>query len=244
MKTGAEKRADCLAYALVIAFSVFAAQCAPLLQGALPCEGIEIISRELTVTEAQQYCRDAMEERSKVERFWGATWQEPIRIDVSSSYRITRSLVPGHFGNRGFMEMPLRRVRDNNGALLHEIVHIYAPNGNRFLAEGLAVYLHARLAGNPAFPNFGENLRSAAVRVLPQLKSLQDLNGVRTPRPLSTVMPEETAYILAGSFVGFLIEEHGLAPFRNLYDSGDYEKIYSKSLAMLENEWRASLQKR
>jgi hypothetical protein len=31
---------------------------------------------------------------------------------------------------------------------LHEIVHIYAPHTNRFLAEGLAVYLHATLAGN------------------------------------------------------------------------------------------------
>ncbi len=51
--------------------------------------------------------------------------------------------------------MPLRRARDSTGALLHEIVHIYAPNNNRFLAEGLAVYLHAKLAGNPAFPNFG-----------------------------------------------------------------------------------------
>jgi len=48
--------------------------------------------------------------------------------------------------------MPLPRVRENTGGLLHEIVHIYAPHDNRFLAEGLAVYLHATLAGNPAFP--------------------------------------------------------------------------------------------
>jgi hypothetical protein len=50
--------------------------------------------------------------------------------------------------------MPLRRTRENTGALLHEIVHIYTPNNSRFLAEGLAVYLHTTLAGNPAFPNF------------------------------------------------------------------------------------------
>jgi hypothetical protein len=244
MKKAGDKRISIAKVCCVLVLAGFTSRCAPILKSELPCEGIEIISKEIAVTDARQYCRYAVGERKKVEEFWGTTWQEPIRIHISSSYRITRSLVPGHFGNRGFMEMPLRRVRDNSGALLHEIVHIYAPNGNRFLAEGLAVYLHARLAGNPAFPNFGENLRSAAVRVLPQLKSLQALNGVRTPRPLSTVMPEETAYILAGSFVGFLIEEYGLAPFRNLYDSGDYEKPYSKSLAMLENEWRASLQTR
>jgi hypothetical protein len=62
--------------------------------------------------------------------------------------------------------MPLRRVRDNSGALLHEVVHVYAPNPNRFLAEGLAVYLHTKLAGNAALPNFGEDLGRAAGRSL------------------------------------------------------------------------------
>jgi hypothetical protein len=31
--------------------------------------------------------------------------------NVSSSYRISRVLVSGYFGNRGFMEMPLRTAR-------------------------------------------------------------------------------------------------------------------------------------
>jgi hypothetical protein len=59
--------------------------------------------------------------------FWGDPWNETIRINVSSSYRISRALVPGYFGNKGFIEMPLRGVRDNTGPLSHEIVHIYAP---------------------------------------------------------------------------------------------------------------------
>jgi hypothetical protein len=108
----------------------------------------------------------------------------------------------------------------------------------------LAVYLHAKLAGNPAFPNFGEDLRRAAVRVSSKVKSLEALNSVRTPRPLATIMDEETAYTLAGSFVGFLIEGSGLASFRNLYETENYEKVYAKSLDALEHEWRASLQKR
>ncbi len=140
------------------------------------------------------------------------------------------------------MEMPLREVRNNTGPLLHEIVHIYAPNNNRFLAEGLAAYLHTKLGGNPAFPNFGEDLRRSAVRSLSRVKSLEALNGVRTPRPLSSVMDEETAYVVAGSFVGFLIEKYGLPPFRGLYDTESYEKIYGKSLD--EKEWRVSLQEK
>ena len=234
-----------LLYILCIAaLSAFSARCAPVLKGALTCEAVQILSNELSVPEAEGYCRYAVSERKKVEEFWGATWKEPIRIHVSSSHRISRALVPGYFGNRGFVEMPLRRVRDNTGALLHEIVHIYAPNNNRFLAEGLAVYLHTRLAGNPAFPNFGEDLRRLAIRGLSGVKSLEALNGVRTPRPLSTVMDEETAYALAGSFVGFLIERYALAPFRSLYETENYSQVYGKSLDIIEKEWRFSLQRK
>lgn len=137
--------------------------------------------------------------------------------------------------------MPLRRIRENTGGLLHEIVHIYAPNDNRFLAEGLAVYLHARLAGNPAFPNLGGDLGQLARRDLPGVKSLASLNSVRTPRPLGTVIDEKTAYTLAGSFVGFLIEQYELSRFRTLYETGDYDQAYGKSLGTLESEWRSSL---
>jgi hypothetical protein len=224
-----------------VAVVVLAAQCAPVLRGPFACDGVQTLSDELTVPEADAYCRQAVRERQKVERFWGPTWTEPIRVHVSSAYRISRALVPGHLGNRGFIEMPLRRARENTGALLHEIVHVYAPNGNRFLAEGLAVHLHARLGENPAFPNFGEDLRTLAARSLSGVTSLDALNAVRTPRPLGTVMDERTAYVLAGSFVGFLIERHGLAAFRNLYETRDYRGAYGKSFRTLEEEWRGSL---
>jgi hypothetical protein len=131
--------------------------------------------------------------------------------------------------------------RNNDGALLHEIVHVYAPNDNRFLAEGLAVYLHQKLAGNPAFPNYGRALDAEARGRLAHIESLEKLNGVRTPRPLGTGLGEESAYILAGSFVGFLVENHGLAEFRTLYEAGTYEAAYGKSLRMLESEWRSAL---
>jgi hypothetical protein len=229
------------ALCLAVGSTLFTAQCATVSRSPVTCEGIRILSDELAPREAEAYCRYAVEERQKVDAFWGATWTDPIRIHVSSTYRISRALVPGHLGNRGLIEMPLRRVRDNSGALLHEVVHIYAPNPNRFLAEGLAVYLHTRLAGNLALPNFGEDLGRAAGRSLWGVSALAALNDVRTPRPLGTVMEEMTAYILAGSFVEFLIEKHGLAPFRSLYETADYEKVYGKSFATLEQEWRASL---
>lgn len=118
----------------VVALAVLVAQCAPILRGTLSCDGVQVLSNELTLPEAEAYCRYAVLERRKVEGFWGATWNAPIRIHVSSSYRISRALVPGYLGDRGSLEMPLRRARENTGGLLHEIVHIYAPHDNRFLA--------------------------------------------------------------------------------------------------------------
>jgi hypothetical protein len=59
---------------------------------------------------------------------------------------------------------------------------------------------------------------------------------------LGTVVDEETAYALAGSFVGLLIERYGLALFRSSYESENYEKVYSKSIDTLEKEWRSNVQ--
>lgn len=208
---------------------------------AVNCDNIETLSEQLTAREAEGYCLYAASERKKIETFWGATWKEPIRIHVDRSYRISKALVPSYQGNRGLLEMPLRGVRNNDGALLHEMVHIYAPNDNRFLAEGLAVYLHHKLAGNRAFPNFGKALDAEARERLSQIESLDRLNAVRTPRPLGSVLNEQSAYIFAGSFVGFLIEKYGLPEFRKLYESGTYESAYGKSLRELEKEWRGVL---
>jgi len=69
---------------------------------------------------------------------------------------------------------------------------------------------------------------------------MAELNEVRTPVPLGRVMDDMTAYILAGSFVEFLIEKHELARFRVLYETS-YESAYGKSFAELESEWRGAL---
>jgi len=222
--------------ALLLAFV-----CAPAVaQVAADCGSVRILATDLTPGKATEYCKYAVAERAKVEAFWGATWTEPIRIRVDASYQLSRALVPGHFGNRGFMEMPLRRVTRGNGALLHEIVHIYAPHENRFLAEGFAVYLQTKLGGNPALPNEGEPLAKLARRKLPTPEKMAELNAVKTPVPLGRVMDDMTAYVLAGSFVEFLIERHELARFRVLYETS-YENAYGKSFAELEREWRGEL---
>jgi hypothetical protein len=103
----------------VVALSVVAVQCAAVPRGTFTCDSVQVLSDELTRPEAEAYCRYAIRERRKVEGFWGVTWNEPIRIHVSRAYQISRALVQDHLGNRGLLEMPLRRTRENTGALLH-----------------------------------------------------------------------------------------------------------------------------
>ncbi|MBI2361240.1 MAG: hypothetical protein HYV04_20430 [Deltaproteobacteria bacterium] len=133
-------------------------------------------------------------------------------------------------------------MQTKTSALLHEITHIYAPHDNRFLQEGLAVYLQDKIGGNPAFPNFGEDLWVLARDRLSFDISLASLNHVRFPTPLGIRVGERNAYILAGSFVGFLIEKYGMPMFRRLYETEDYDIVYGKSLEILEKEWRSALE--
>ena len=150
------------------------------------CEGIEVDSDELTSVEAEKYCRYAVSERKKVEKFWGPTWKEKIRIQVSSAYVIASALLTNQ-GNPGRITVPLDRVKDMQGGLLHEITHNYAPNSNRFLEEGLAVYLQEKLGGNPSFPNFHRDLHALAAVEAASVKSLANLI-VKFPQPPFSVM--------------------------------------------------------
>jgi hypothetical protein len=141
------------------------------------------------------------------------------------------------------MEFPTGRVVTRKAAIAHELVHMLFPNGNRFLAEGLAIYLQDEIGGNPAFPNFGRPLHRLARARLGEMAcglvhgdvtSLHDvrlsaLDQIATPSALALEVgqalygeePRGQAFIypIAGSFVEFLIETRGIEPFRMLYMS-------------------------
>ena len=202
------------------------------------CEGIEVVSDELKPKAAADYCKFASEERKKVEKYWGATWTDPIKINVGSAFQIAQALIPNG-GKPGYIEMPLDRAKDKTGALLHELTHNYAPDQrNRFIYEGLGVFLQDTLSSHRTFPNFGQPLHVAAARLRPSANALDQLNEVRYPRPLGSVMDNRVAYILAGSFTKFLIDKYGLDRYRKLYETGSYDQAYEKPFKTLETEWR------
>jgi hypothetical protein len=92
-----------------------------------------------------------------------------FHVFVSDSYDVSRSLVPAWQGQRGWMEFPAHRVVVGEAAIGHELVHVLFPNGNRMLAEGLAVYLQHKLFSRlPVYPNYAEPLEKPVKDFLTQ----------------------------------------------------------------------------
>jgi hypothetical protein len=165
-----------------------------------------------------------------------------LQVIVSPEYEISRALVHVWAGRGGRMEFPVWRVMSCKAAITHELVHVSFPNGNRFLAEGLAVYLQAAIGSNPAFPNFGKPLHDRALELLREmipgfvdrdLRSLEqlrlsELDEIATPLPLTLRVGQEfygeeprgqaRIYSIVGSFVQFLIETRGTEKFGALYE--------------------------
>jgi hypothetical protein len=165
-----------------------------------------------------------------------------LQIWVSDEYRISKALIPAAIGRRGRIEFPAWKIVAGEAAVAHELAHVFFPNGNRLLAEGFAIYLQARLGGNPAFPNFGRPLHDMATEVLRRMVpefvggdvraleqiDLQMLDRIATPSGLRLrvglrlYQTDDVGlahiYPLAGSFVAFLIETLGLPRFRSLYE--------------------------
>ena len=189
-----------------------------------------------------------------------------FRVFVSNNYDTSQSLIPAALNRRGRMEFPAFHVATGEAPLVHELMHVYQPNGNRMLAEGLAVYAQHEL-GKPAYPNYGADLDDMVRRVgcfhsleSVDLFSIVRFDMVATPAPLrlrvrrDIIGEDGGTYYLAGSFVKFLIETQGMLKFRDLYvltplvpmqrNGGSAERwseIYGVSLETLKSQWKTRI---
>ena len=126
--------------------------------------------------------------------------------------------------------------------LSHEANHVIIRNGlgrpgTSFINEGLAsaVLSEKFHALGPAhYHRWAFERRSQ----LPRLSALADDDKWRS-------YPAQTAYSASASFLAFVIEAYGLAPFKTIYyaSSGEFEAVfrsaYGKSLEQVETEWLA-----
>jgi hypothetical protein len=164
-----------------------------------------------------------------------------LRIFVSDEYKISKALLPVSTGQRGRMEFPAWKIVAGEAAIMHELVHVYYPNGNRLLAEGLAVHLQAHIGANFAFPDFGRPLHDLARDQVKKMLTaapgefadrldemrLGDLDKIATPSPLRlrvglNLYQDDAGgpahlYPVAGSFLQFLIDSEGIDKLRAVY---------------------------
>jgi len=213
---------------------------------------ITVKSEELSSSEDRDFEQALRAAIAKVCRWWGPTFAGAFAFSIEDSRGPSMALVPGWRGNRGTMLFRSGTTRAGRSAITHEVVHVFAPNGNRFLAEGLAVYAHEHLKGHDAYPNFGTELHAAAQGDAASA-DLAALDELATPQRLRIGdLEERRAYIVAGSFIKFLIATHGMEKFRRLYamtpmesyarDAGAPERwktVYGKDLKALERDWKA-----
>ncbi|HVE81859.1 MAG TPA: hypothetical protein VND93_03390 [Myxococcales bacterium] len=135
---------------------------------------------------------------------------------------------------------------NGTGALKHELAHVMAsPYGSgpfkvttRYgiwpsmgIVEGLAV-----AADNPA-DELTLHQWAAGMR---RQKLAPDVRGIVRPQGFFLEAPAR-AYTVVGSFLRYLAETHGPEKLRALYERGDFETAYGRSLDALASEWEKTL---
>jgi hypothetical protein len=198
-----------------------------------------------------------------ISEFLGVEYDGNYRVDIGVSYITSRALLHVYAGNRGYVEFPTLGVKKRNSAVMHEITHIIAPNYNRFLAEGLAVYVQEKFQSNEAPPIFGRDLHKGTseqqpIPLVALIKETKD-TAYFWSRKMVQSQQQRSAYFHAGSLVRFLIEHESfgkdeatrLEKFKRFYGLADrhqrqeiFEAVYGVSLVELESMWRSYIKNR
>lgn len=130
-----------------------------------------------------------------------------------------------------------------DAVLRHEYAHLFGFRWNRDLAspptllsEGLCVW--AQVPAAARLDEYASNLLSVPELTIGNMLSPEFFHGER----------ERDCYVLAGSFVGFLIRRHGLDRLRRLYRhcnrvrfEAKFRRCYGVSLEEAEMMWRKEL---
>ena len=205
---------------------------------------------EISKPEALSFGKTADQAYETVMGFLGAPREHEflrvkrIHMFIRPQFRIPRTLIFLWRGENR-MEMPVHRVRDGKANLIHEISHSLAPSRNRFLAEGLAVYLEERYGNLRAFPTFGWPVRDLFCRYRMEghfislealLREIRGEAEIFTRRNARTIQPR-MAYLEGGALVKLLMEgdRFGDSPesrknrfFRVFHGKTDFNAIYGE----------------
>lgn len=133
-------------------------------------------------------------------------------------------------------------------AVTHEVTHVLAvsarrSDGNRFLDDGLAVFLQTELDELPAYPNFHQGLHIAAANAAMERGGLIALDKTEaTRRKPPNGVDLRMAYLQQGSFTQFLLESYGLEAYLSYYYGQAAEAAFGRPLPELDAAWRLLIQ--
>lgn len=184
---------------------------------------------------------EALRARVAIEEFFGTSLGS-VSIRVSHERRIP-------FASRGTIYLPADRIHrvtpdwDHDPmSLTHEMTHLLG-RGNRpdrLLVEGLAVYVNERV-GRPSYPNDGEDLHAATLRMQVELGRTIPLLESEHYRRRGSREERRLAYTQEGSFARYYIERYGLQEFLDLALEDAPYADQAQLWQRLEAEWRESL---
>jgi len=174
---------------------------------------------------------------------------ENIAPVLGITHNITINILVTDYGicnaYHGILRLPIWHIKKKRAAIAHEVSHVLAGHQHDALyTEGLAVYFHQRFGRDKAFPyvrskSFRRQLKKYRKRLLP-LSQIANSNFIFMD--LSDKR-RKMCYLQAGSFMGFIVDTYGEDKLRQLNNrpSVNYDNVYGKSLAELEQEWRKTL---
>ncbi len=144
------------------------------------------------------------------------------------------------------------------GALTHEITHVILSGKNRFLMEGIAMYLERKFTPERFWPFPDNYLEESLLKFEEFLIPLNTLIK-ETEEQLTffffknlNTFSTRLAYAEAGSFIGFLVNQFSLPKFKQLFqminlsqlnDNQEhvFSEIYQTSFTSLVTQWTAFL---
>ena len=184
---------------------------------------------------------EALRARAAVDAYLGTSiGAVPIRI--SNERRISTA-------SRGTIYLPADRVSEVTAdwasdplSITHEMTHLTG-RGNRpdrLLIEGLAVHVN-HAVGRPTYPNDGEDLDAATLRMQAELGRTIPLVESERYRQRGSRAERRLAYTQEGSFARYYIDRFGLDAFIALIMDDTAYADEPELWQRLEAEWRASL---
>ena len=121
--------------------------------------------------------------------------------------------------------------------LKHELAHVFTVPWSA-LKVSLKIGLHEGIAVAADWEEgkLTPHQWAKAMRQLQLAPSLSNILGIGFWGQASS-----RSYLLAGSFVRFLVDTHGIEKFTRVFPTGNFEEHYGKALHLLEAEWATFL---